>query len=51
MSKEFKLWLESEEVDLGSLDIHNGVCFISVELPDARYYNINVGLLNIYRLQ
>jgi hypothetical protein len=42
MSKEFKLWLEFEEVDPGNWDIHNDFCNIHVDLPDGRHYGINV---------
>ena len=42
MSKEFKLWLEFEEVDPTSWDIHNQFCNIHVDLPDGRHYGINV---------
>jgi hypothetical protein len=42
MNKEFKLWLEFEEVDPGNWDIHNDFCNIHVDLPDGRHYGINV---------
>jgi hypothetical protein len=42
MGKEFKLWLEFEEVDPDNWDIHNEFCNIHVDLPDGRHYGINV---------
>ena len=39
---EFKLWLEFEEVDPGNWDINNEFANIRIELPDGRYYGINV---------
>ena len=40
--KEFKLWLEFEEVDPGNWDIDNEFANIHVDLPDGRHYGINV---------
>ena len=42
MGKDFKLWLEFEEVDPGNWDIHNEFCNVGVDLPDGRHYGINV---------
>jgi hypothetical protein len=42
MSKEFKLWLEFEEVDPGNWDTQNDFCNIHVGLPDGRHYGIKV---------
>lgn len=42
MSKDFKLWLEFEEVDPGNWDNKNEFCNIHVDLPDGRHYGINV---------
>jgi hypothetical protein len=42
MSKDFKLWLEFEEVDPGNWDVQNDFCNIHVDLPDGRHYGINV---------
>ena len=39
---EFKLWLEFEEVDPKSWNIHNDSANIHVELVDGRHYGINV---------
>jgi hypothetical protein len=38
----FHLWLEFEQADPGSWDIHNEFCNIHVTLPDGRQYGINV---------
>lgn len=40
--KEFKLWLEFEEVDPGNWDIENDFANIHVYLPDGRHYGINI---------
>ncbi|MCR9155494.1 MAG: hypothetical protein NXI09_15425 [Bacteroidetes bacterium] len=40
--KEFKLWLEFEEVEPGNWDIHNESANIKVDLPEGRQYGINV---------
>jgi len=40
--KEFKLWLEFEEVDPNNWDIKNDFANIHVDLPDGRHYGINV---------
>lgn len=40
--KEFKLWLEFEEVDPENWDIDNECANIKVDLPDGREYGINV---------
>jgi hypothetical protein len=42
MTPTFTLWLEFEEADPGSWDIHNEFCNIHVYLPDGRTYGINV---------
>jgi hypothetical protein len=42
MSKDFKLWLEFEEVDPATWDTQNDFCNIQVYLPDGRHYGINV---------
>ena len=42
MNKDFKLWLEFEEVDAGNWDSRNDFCNIHVDLPDGRHYGINV---------
>src|ERR1044072_4752671 len=40
--REFKLWLEFEEVDKNNWDIQNDFCNIHVDLQDGRHYGINV---------
>jgi len=40
--KEFKLWLEFEDVDPGNWDTDNEYANIHVDLPDGRHYGINV---------
>ncbi len=40
--RDFKLWLEFEEVDPGNWDKENEFCNIHVDLPDGRHYGINV---------
>ena len=40
--KEFKLWLEFEEVGPGTWDTENDFCNIHIDLPDGRHYGINV---------
>ncbi|MBT8308838.1 MAG: hypothetical protein HKO72_11965 [Flavobacteriaceae bacterium] len=40
--KEFKLWLEFEDVDPGNWDTDNEFANIHVDLPDGRHYGINV---------
>ncbi len=40
--KEFKLWLEYEEIDPGNWDIDNEFANIQVHLSDGRQYGINV---------
>lgn len=40
--REFKLWLEFEEVNPGNWDKENEFCNIHVDLPDGRHYGINV---------
>jgi hypothetical protein len=40
--REFKLWLEFEEVDKDNWDKENGFCNIHVDLADGRHYGINV---------
>jgi hypothetical protein len=40
--KEFKLWLEFEEVDPNNWDVENEFANIHVDLPDGRHYGINV---------
>jgi hypothetical protein len=40
--KEFKLWLEFEEVATDSWDKENDFCNIHVDLPDGRHYGLNV---------
>ncbi len=40
--KEFKLWLEFEEVDSGNWNTKNEFANIHVDLPDGRHYGINV---------
>jgi len=40
--KEFKLWLEFEEVDPGNWGTDNEFANIHVDLPDGRHYGINI---------
>ena len=40
--KEFKLWLEFEEVAIDNWDKENDFCNIHVDLPDGRHYGLNV---------
>ena len=40
--REFKLWLEFEEVDPDNWDKENEFCNIHVDLPDGRHYGLNV---------
>ncbi len=42
MSKEFKLWIEFEEVNISDWDPKNGFCNIHVYMEDGRKYGINV---------
>lgn len=40
--KEFKLWLEFEEVAPDTWNRENAFCNIHVDLDDGRYYGLNV---------
>ena len=40
--RDFKLWLEFEEVDKDNWNTENEFCNIHVDLPDGRHYGINV---------
>jgi hypothetical protein len=40
--KQFKLWLEFEEVDPKNWDVENEFANIHVDLPDGRHYGLNV---------
>ena len=44
--KEFKLWLEFEEVDPGNWDTDNEFANIHVDLPDGRHYGLNIWTYN-----
>lgn len=45
--KDFKLWLEFEEVDPGNWDVTNDACNIHVQMKDGREYGINVWTYNV----
>ena len=40
--KNFKLWLEFEEVDPDKWDIQNEFANIHIDLPDGRHYGVNI---------
>ncbi|WP_125721485.1 hypothetical protein [Flavobacterium ustbae] len=49
LSKEFKLWLEFEEVDVNNWQKDNDFCNIHVTLEDGRHYGINIWTYNFLK--
>ncbi|WP_035649115.1 hypothetical protein [Flavobacterium sp. ASV13] len=47
--KNFKLWLEFEEVDPDNWNVNNDFCNIHVELNDGRKYGLNIWTYNFLK--
>ena len=48
--KEFKLWLEFEEVDWNSWDRENNFANIQIEILDGRQYGLNIWTYKFFEI-